>query len=122
MSEKAKELAQKAKTKTKRVLHIDNTQRHFDQNNNEAVSETIQTNAGFNPQLTLSAESSTLQQIREQFPDNIRDLPHMIRHPITSGKRKTASKLATSSESLQRNADRRENSSLPGLKTFARWT
>jgi hypothetical protein len=101
MSEKAKILAQKVKAKTKNVLHIDDTKHqleHDDENPAHEYTEEIQTNAGFNPQLTLNAESSTLQQIKDQFPNNLRDIPHKIRHPKDSAKAKAASQLATSEE------------------------
>jgi hypothetical protein len=58
----------------------------------------IEENVGFNPPKTLNAESSTLEHMREQLPDKIRQLPHMIRHPGSAAKQKTAKTLATSEE------------------------
>jgi hypothetical protein len=102
MSEKAKQLAQKVKAKTKHVLHIDDSKHQLEQDDDDDagqdIMEEIQSNAGFNNKLTLNAEASTLKQFRDQFPNNVRDLPHKIRHPKDSAKAKAASQLATSEE------------------------
>jgi hypothetical protein len=96
-TEKVRDIARGAKHKTKKILHIDDTRHQFEEQNGE-IKGKIEDNAGFNPQITLNAESSTLEQLKDQMPDNIHEVPHMIRHPRGAAKNKTAGVLATSEQ------------------------
>jgi hypothetical protein len=96
MSDQIKDLGREAKLKTKHILRIDNTKREMQ--HDDSIMAKIQNNAGFNPIKTLNAESSTVKQVLDQLPEKIQQLPHMIRHPKSAAKHKTAKTLATSEE------------------------
>lgn len=97
MSERISLLAKDAKSKTKRILHIDDTKRQLETQNENVLNEVLE-NPGFNPEQTLNSESSTLGKIKEQLPDNFHELAHVVRHPRSAAKGKTAATLATSQE------------------------
>lgn len=84
-----------AKTKTKKLLRIDNT-KHQVQDDDSGIAAQIEDDPGFNPDATLNAESSTLGQLKDQLPDNAHELKDIIKHPQNATQGKVERTLATS--------------------------
>lgn len=102
-----KEKSKVAKTKTKKLLHIDDSNQQLHDSSND-ISEKIQQDPGFNPDATVNAESSTLGQIKDQLPDNRHDLKDIIRHPQKATQGKAERTLATSEEPYLSRSDDEE--------------
>ncbi|KAE9976878.1 hypothetical protein BLS_001803 [Venturia inaequalis] len=102
-----KEKTKVAKTKTKKLLHIDNTNQQLNDDASH-ISEKIQQDPGFNPDATVNAESSTLGQIKDQLPDNRHDLKEIIRHPQKATQGKAERTLATSEQPYLSRSDDEE--------------
>lgn len=102
-----KEKTKVAKTKTKKILHIDDTSQQVNDGPSD-ISEKIQQDPGFNPDATVNAESSTLGQIKDQLPDNRHDLKDILRHPQKATQGKAERTLATSEEPYLSRSDDEE--------------
>lgn len=96
-----------AKTKTKKLLHIDDTKEQLHDGPSH-ISERIQQDPGFNPDATVNAESSTLGQVKDQLPNNRHDLKEIVRHPQKATQGKAERTLATSEEPYLSRSDDEE--------------